>query len=398
MRVFQLNIVCGKASTGRIATDILSHLKKLGHEGKIAYGFPPAMNIEDDEGIYAGSKLDYYTHNVMSRATDSEGLHSRIATQRLVKQIESYAPDIVHLHNIHGHWVNYEILFDYLAKAGIPVVWTLHDCWSFTGHCAHFSIAKCEQWKTHCRRCPQKHTYPQSWFMDNSRRNFDRKRRAFTGVSRMNIVTPSEWLAGLAKEGFLGKYPVNVINNGIDTEAFQYTPSKFADKHGLSQKKIVLGVASEWGKRKGLQDFCSLAERLGDDYAVVLVGLREVQKDISEKIIGIQKTNSRKELAEIYSAATVFVNPTYEDTYPTVNLEALACGLPVITYRTGGSVEPINGSNGVIVEQGDVDGIINAIGQAEKLDRAAIAGHREQYSADNCFRKYVDLYYQILSR
>ena len=242
----------------------------------------------------------------------------------------------------------------------MEVKWTLHDCWAFTGHCCYFDMVRCNKWQTMCQACPQKTSYPATNIFSNCKDNFQKKRRAFTGVKKMTLITPSNWLADLVKKSFLKEYPVEVIYNTIDKNVFKPTPGNFRENYGLADKKIVLGVASVWDKRKGFDDFIKLADMLGESCAVVLVGLNEKQlKNLPDNIIGIKRTNGQKELAEIYTAADVLVNPTYEDNYPTVNLEAQACGTPVITYRTGGSPESVPDEN--VVDVGDIDQLAKKI-------------------------------------
>lgn len=398
MKVLQINTVCGRGSTGRIATDLLKCLKEKGYFGKIAYGIGPMLNAESSETIEIDTKLEYYVHNLFSRFTDKEGCYSIYATKRLIGQIEEYKPDIIHLHNIHGHYINYKILFNYLKKVKMPVVWTFHDCWSFTGHCSHFTIAKCEQWKNHCSYCSQLRCYPECYTKGNVKSNFTHKMQSFTGLDNLVIVTPSKWLAGLVKESFLKEYPVRVINNGIDLTKFQpKNGDQFRNKYNLKGKTVILGVASEWSERKGYSDFIKLSSEISENQKIVMVGVSDRQvEELPKSIIAIKKTNSVEELAEIYSAADVFLNFTYEDNFPTVNLEAMACGTPVITYKTGGSVEPITEETGIIIEQGDYMAALNSIEQAKMLDRHIVASSAMQYSSKDKFNDYISLYKELL--
>lgn len=360
MKVLQINTVCGSGSTGRIATDLYGALVGEGHECCIAYGrgqAPVGYNT-----IKIGSDIDVYYHALMNRITDRHGLYSTNATKDFIKKAETYNPDVIHLHNIHGYYINIEILFKYLKKANKPVVWTMHDCWSFTGHCAHFEYIGCDRWLTACHDCPQKSTYPASNLMDNSKDNYLLKKELFTSLGEMTIVTPSKWLSELVKRSFLNKYPVQVINNGIDLNVFKPTDSNFRERYNLQDKFIILGVANVWTERKGLNDFIKLAGLIDNDkQAIVLVGLNNKQfKNIPTNIIGIKRTHSVQELAAIYSAADVFFNPTYEDNYPTVNLESIACGTPVVTYDTGGSGESvIYPTYGFVIKHNDLHNIAN---------------------------------------
>ena len=348
MKVLQINSVCGRGSTGRIVLDIHNALIEQGHKSLVAYGREPAIGCEN--AIRIGTKKDIYAHGLYTRIFDKHGLGSQKATRQFIKNIEAESPDIIHLHNIHGYYLNYEILFRFLKNFGKPVIWTFHDCWPFTGHCAYFTYAGCERWQKVCHDCPQKRSYPGSLVFDNSRRNFERKREAFTGVKDLTIVTPSKWLAGLVKQSFLSEYETVVISNGIDTTVFRPVPSDFKSRHAIEDKFMILGVANVWDQRKGLKYFLELADILENDEIIVLVGLTKKQvESLPANIIGITRTNNIQELVEIYSAADVFVNPTLEDNYPTVNLEAQACGTYVVTFDSGGTRETIiDSSHGTV--------------------------------------------------
>lgn len=361
MKVLMINSVCGIRSTGRICTDLALELKAQGNEVRIAYGRESVPEQYNKYAVRIGNEWDVRLHGVRSRLLDEHGLGSKSATKRFLKWAEQYDPELLWLHNIHGYYINYELLFDWIkGRPEMQVKWTLHDCWAFTGHCSHFTVAKCEQWKTGCSCCVQKKRYPASLLVDNCRKNYLRKRIAFTGVKNMTLITPSKWLADLVKQSFLKDYPVEVRHNTIDTAVFKPTPSDFRERYGLTDKKIILGVASVWDDRKGLDDFIQLADMLNDNYKIVLIGLSDKQiKALPEKILGLPRTNSAQELAEVYTAADVFVNPTHEDNYPTTNLEAQACNTPVITYQTGGSPESVPVES--VVECGDIEGLFKLI-------------------------------------
>ena len=350
MRVLLINAVSGIRSTGRICTDLASMYIKEGHEVYIAYGRACVPNEYKKISIRIGNNIDVYWHALMSRLFDDRGLWSKRATKRFIRWANLYDPDIVWLHNLHSYYINYEILFDWIkSRPTMKVKWTQHDCWAFTGGCTHFSYTKCNEWKNGCNNCPINNTYISS----KKNRNYQLKKKAFSEVNDLSIITPSKWLADLVKMSFLSQYKITVIYNTVDTTVFKPTNSDFRNRFCLQNKFIVLGVASEWTERKGLNDLIELSNILGDDYKVVIVGLNDEQlRNIPHSIIGIRRTNSTKELAGLYSTADVYVNTTYEDTYPTTNLEAQACGTPVITYKTGGSVESVPTKN--ICPQGDV--------------------------------------------
>jgi glycosyltransferase involved in cell wall biosynthesis len=352
MRVLQINSVCGVGSTGRIVTDIHQILLEQGHESYIAFGRDEPKNCETS--IRIGTKLDNYTHVALTRLFDRHGFGSVAATKDFIRKVDALDPDIIHMHNIHGYYINIEVLFNYLKRSNKPVVWTLHDCWPFTGHCSYFDYVGCDKWKTECHNCPQKKEYPASKLIDSSEENFRRKKELFAGLQNMTIVAPSNWLAGLVKESYLNKYSVQVINNGIDLKVFQPIEGNFREKFNLEKIFIILGAASVWERRKGLEFFIELSKSLKSDEVIVMVGLTDRQiKKLPSNIIGIKKTNSTRELAEIYSAADVFLNPTLEDNFPTTNLEALACGTPIITFNTGGSAESIDKTCGLVIEKGN---------------------------------------------
>lgn len=389
MKILQINSFFSVGGPPRIVNGIYDTLKERGHDCKIAAARESFYVPEDSFRI--GSDLGVKKNALLARIFDNEGFSARAATKKLIKQIEEYNPDIIHLHNLHGYYINIEILFDYLKKADKKVFWTLHDCWAFTGHCAHFTVAGCNRWQTKCEKCIQKKTYPASLVFSNAKRNFERKKAAFTGVKDLTIITPSEWLANLVKKSFLKEYQVKVINNGIDTNVFKPTPSTIRERHGLEDKKIVLGVAQNWGENKGFGDFMQLSRMLGDEYKIVMVGLTEAQiRLLPDNVLGITRTKNATELAEWYTAADVFANTTYQDTYPTVNLEAQACGTPVITYRTGGSPESVPDEN--VVATGDVNGLVALINKVCSDSKNAKVYDTEMYDRKKLYQKYLEVY------
>ncbi len=347
-----------------------------------------------------GGPVDKAIHMWFSIATGYIGCYSRLVTKLFLKEIDKYHPDILHLHNLHGWYINLPMLFNYIKKNNIRVIWTLHDCWSFTGRCPHFQICKCDRWKIGCGYCPYpKHDYPAS-YVDRTKRMWTLKKKWFTGVQNMTIVTPSQWLADLVKESFLKEYPVKVINNGIDLTIFKPTESDFRDKHHISQdKKVLLGVAFGWGVRKGLDVFIELSKRLPDNYQIVLVGTDdEVDKQMPDNIISIHRTQDQKELAEIYTAADLFVNPTREENYPTVNMESIACGTPVLTFRTGGSPEILDDTCGSVVDCDDVDAMekeIIRICEQTPYSHGACLKKAKEFDMNDRFKEYIDLYEEV---
>lgn len=354
MKVLMINVVCGIRSTGRICTDLAIALEKQGHEVKIAYGreiVPPKFR---KYAIKIGKEIDSKLSTLHTRITDKHGFFNKSATNIFLEWAEKFDPDMLWLHNLHGYYINVEMLFKWIKeRPNMHIKWTLHDCWPFTGHCAYFTLAKCERWKTGCYLCPQKHKYPSSYLKDNCMDNYKRKKTAFTGVENMTLITPSRWLANLVSESFLSEYPIEVIHNAVDNTIFKPTPSDFRERYRIGNKKIILGVASIWDERKGLKDFLQLANMLDETFVIVLVGLEKKQRrELPDNVIAISRTNSEKELAEIYSAADIFVNPSKEETFGLTTVEALACKTKTIVYKNTACEEIVNYFGGIAVEQG----------------------------------------------
>lgn len=389
MRIVQINAV-PYGSTGRIMFQLADAVKTQGGETLCTAGFTWNKCTREDF-VLTSNIVEKTFHTYFARLTGKIGYASVLPTKRLLKRLDAFKPDVIHLHNLHGWFINLPRLFGYIKKHDIPVVWTLHDCWPLTGHCPHFDGIGCSKWRTGCFQCTQYRSYPQSW-ADHSEKMYNLKKKCFTGVRDLTIVTPSKWLANLVKESFLSDYPVEVIENGIDLEVFHPRESSFRERYQCQGKKIVLGVSYAWDDKKGLDVFCELADRLGSKYRVVLVGTDEqTDRVLPASIISIHRTQNTQELAEIYSAADVFVNPTREDTYPTVNMEAIACGTPVITFHTGGSPEIPDSCSGITVEKNDVDALEEAIKCADF--RAEDCLKRAQvFCQDHAIAKYLALY------
>lgn len=345
MKYVQINTF-SNGSTGSIMMGLHEGLLSKGDESYVAYA--RGREAKGPNEIKIGSKFDVYVHGIRSRITGKVGFYSKRATRKLLKRLDEINPDVVHLHNLHGYYINIEMLFDWLTEHECQVKWTFHDCWAFTGHCAHFTYVGCNQWETGCAsclKCPQLKEYPRTFAGSRSASwNYSQKKRLFTSLSpeRMTLISPSRWLADLVGKSFLGSYSTMVVHNKIDQCVFRPAPSDFRERYGLENAFIILGVASVWTERKGLSDFIQLSRVLDESSRIVLVGLDKNQiKKMPSNIIGIEKTSNKKELAEIYTAADVFFNPTHEDNYPTVNLEAQACGTRVATYDVGGCVETL---------------------------------------------------------
>ena len=354
-----------------------------------------------------GGKLDVAFHGLWTRLTDRHGLASWFATKRFIREIKELNPDVIHIHNIHGYFLNYKMLFEYLKEAGTPVIWTVHDCWLYTGHCYYYSSIGCDKWMNGCGNCPQRTAFPTSWFIDRSKQNLKDKSEAFNSIKdKLTIVPVSEWIRGEMSRSILQNCHYQVIHNGIDLNVFDVQPDDKAvrEKYGLGDKHIILGLASIWSKEKGWDDFMEMSKMLNGDEVIVMVGVtEEQQKRLPENVVGIRRTENVRQLAELYSAAVAFVNPTWQDNYPTVNLESIACGTPVVTYRTGGSIEAVTEKTGYVVEQGDVKGLLDAVREIERKGNLEYKADCRTHALAN-FRKedryadYLKLYENITHR
>lgn len=371
MKIYQVNILCGSGSTGRIAVNMAKKTEAEGGQCRIAYGRSKAL--KGVNSFKAAKTWEVYWHILMTRITGRHGLYSKRATRRLIHDIQAFQPDVIHLHNIHGYYLNYEILFAFLKQYGKPIQWTLHDCWAFTGHCAYFTMAGCEQWKKQCEQCIQLREYPVCWTEGDVAENFRKKRNAFTNVPNMELIVPSEWLKKLVEQSFLKEYPIEVVYNTVDTTVFRPTKSNFREKHGLQDKKIILGVANIWNTRKGLKDLVQLAQMLDESYAVVIVGLTRKQiRKIPAEILELERTDSICELAGIHTESNLFVNSSREETYGLTMAEAMVCDTKTAVYQGTACEEVVSGKAGIAVPP-NVEDLYEAVtgyfGETEEIRR-----------------------------
>ena len=390
------------SSTGHITLNIAKEARKKGYEVYTACKTAKvSLRFNYENQLYIGNRYDRLVSQELAYVTGLRGHFNILNTRAFLKKVDEIKPDLIHLHVLHDTFINLSMLFEYINKHAIPVIWTFHDCWAFTGQCPYFDIVGCDKWKKGCHHCPQIHVEPKSLFLDTSRFMWNKKRKLFNLPQQMTIVTPSRWLADLTRESFFKNYPIKVINNGINLDVFKPAPSDFRERYNLKDKYILLGVANEWGERNGLDVFIELATRLDDSYQIVLVGTNDnVDKQLPANIISIHKTYNQKELAEIYTAADLFVNPTREENFPTVNIEALACGLPVITFETGGSVEIIDEYCGQSVKRNDIDALIKGIADIRNspYERDACIRRSKNFNMSDKFQEYIALYDEILAK
>ena len=397
MKVLQINAY-GNYSTGKIAQNISKVCASNDIQSLFMYG----RNSCSDEvsSIKFAKYHNCIIHYGFNRLFDSVGLHSSNDTKKLIKYIRDFKPDIIHLHLIHGYYLNYKILFNFLKTYDGKVVWTFHDCWAYTGHCAYYSLINCDKWKNNCYKCPQKMTYPRTILFSRSKRNYILKKQLFTSLSNLTIVTNCSWLKDEVKLSFFSKEDIRVIHNGIDLSIYKRTNSSIRQKLSLENKKILLGVANKWDIRKGLNDFIKLSKVLDDKFVFIIIGMTKQEEklyDIPRNFIVLERTSSQKELVDYYSTADFFLNLTYEDTFPTTNLEAIACGCPVLTYDTGGCKEAvIDNVTGKVFKCGDVEGIVKFLNGNTIFDSNACILSSKRFDASKCYEKYIDLYKELI--
>lgn len=394
--LIQINC-CLNLSTGKIAQQIGELVLSKGWESWLTNPGRERPVPSKSQIIKVGTFLDACIHYAGQRLFDNEGLSSARYTKVLIRKIDEIKPDIIQLHNIHDHWLNYPILFDYLASIDTPVVWVQHDCWAFTGGCMYFDMLKCDRWKDGCKGCPDKRTI----LRNQAERNFNLKKEHLDKIKNLTFVPVSDWLASLLRESAQGHRPIVTIHNGTDLNVFKPLMEN-PNEQSNDRKFRILGVAAVWDARKGLDDFVKLRDMLSADYEITLVGLTKKQiKALPDGINGISRTSNVQELAKLYAESDVFVNPTYSDNFPTTNIEALACGTPVVTYRTGGSPEAVDGKTGLVIELGNATELANAIMWLRENPLSSEDCRKraeELFDKDKCFEKYVELYEELLHK
>ncbi len=401
-KLLQICVEGNTGSTGTIAEAIGIIALNKQWESYIAYGRFPRPS--QSKLIRIGSDLDIFLHGIETRLFDRHGLGSQNATSNLIKQIELIKPDVIHLHHLHGYYINIVFLFEFLANSGIPVVWTFHDCWSFTGHCTFFDFVGCEKWKSECNYCPQMREYPRSLWVDRSKKNFQLKKELFTSVPQLTIVSVSRWLDGLVHQSFFKNIPHTFIYNGINLETFKPLGDFAATKrkYKIDGKFLILGVATTWDRRKGLRDFIHLSKRIKESEQIILVGLDDQQiKGLPKNIKGVSRTDNKQELVELYNAADVFLNLSEEETFGLTTVEAMACGTPVIVYNKTASPELVHPETGMVIEKGDIDGLNSAIESIKQKGKMAYSLACRKHANDNFnvkdrFEEYFNLYNQMM--
>lgn len=384
MKIYFINSVVDYGSTGKIVRDLANQLKKQGNTVRIAYGRHDAKSSTDTLNL--STRPGFLLHYLLSRLFGRHGLHSTQKTKILIEDIKKFNPDTIHIHNVHGYYLNVPLLLKELKSMNVKIIWTLHDAWLISGSSAYFDYHGCKTWDMGCVECNSTKDYPRADLIKRQKKNFEWKKKSLTGFQNLTFITPSIWLMNLISSSFLNTYPCTVVNNGIDTTIFKQRINEGLTKR-YQDKKVLLGVASIWERRKGLQDFIQLNEMISKDYNIILIGLSKKQiKELPETIIGVERTSDAKELAQYYSMAHAYLNPTYEDNYPTTNLEALSCNTPVIAYDTGGNKE-VQGIE--IVKQGDVKEMLSAIQKLPENKKTLITS---DLSKEYFAQQMMDLY------
>lgn len=400
MKIVQVNCV-PNGSTGHIASNIHSKLLELGYESYFAYGLGQC----DLKNTYKISNwFDNHVHVYLSRYTGFHGCFSIFATLKFLKYLKKIKPDLVHLHNIHGYYINVPILFNYLKKHNIKTMWTFHDCWPFTGKCTHYTVVGCDKWKTECTNCPQRRQYPSSYWFDTSKIHYKYKKKLFTSLQDLTITTVSEWLKNQVEMSYLSKYPVVRIYNGIDTSKFKKCDSyeDIHKKYNISaEDKIILGVASSWNERKGLKTFLEISKRFNQDEKIILVGLNDLQiESLPNNIIGIKRTENFQELAKLYGRADAFFSPSLEETFGLVTAEALACGTPVVVINSTACAEIVSDEVGIVLDDvNNIDMIINSFRNifSKNYDFDKCQKHiKDNYTKEKMIENYINEYKNTL--
>ena len=392
MKILQINSVCGTGSTGKSIVQISDYLDSLNIENYIAYG----LGSSSRHNTYKiGNKLNNHLHNFIYRKFCLQGYGSMISTLKFIRYIKKINPTIIHLHNIHGHYLNFPILFRFLKKSKIEVVWTFHDCWLFTGKCAYFTKAKFNKWKIRCLNFQQLHTYPDSE-IDRTKRNYIDKKNYFTSLDNLHIVTVSKWLKKIVEESFFKEKDIRCIYNGIDTNIFKPTESVLRKKLKIEDKFIILGVASVWNSGKGLDTFIELAKEIDEDCVILLIGVSKEQiNSLPSNIIGISRTENVRELVQFYTIADILINCSIEETFGLVVAEAMACGTPAIVYNSTACPEIVGYNNDLIINTNDFNELKTKINKIKNLKIKSNIKLEKKFRLSEMVIKYLELYNSI---
>lgn len=391
MKILFINTVYGRGSTGRIVKELGEAVEKNGGEYKVIYG---RGKTNDSHAIRFTNEFEILIHVLKARIFDRAGFYSTYSTKRMIKYIKKYNPDIIHLHNLHGYYLNVEILFNYLkTEYKGKVVWTLHDCWAFTGHCVHYTQVGCSKWIDGCNECCQKKVYPKSSFFDRSKRNYKEKKELFTGIDKMTIVTVSKWLGSQVSRSFLKDYSIKTIYNGVDYNKFHYVKNDVKKELGIDAKKMILLVSDGWNEQKGYYKVIEIAKQAPKEWQFVMIGVSS--KEIAElphNITGIERVWNQEKLNEFYSATDVFYNPSIEETFGLVTAEAMACGTPVVVMNSTASPEMVTSSDlGSVLEvDASIEEVISIL--SENIEKKTNKENEKIFSIEKFCKNYINVY------
>lgn len=402
MKLLQINVDANNGSNGSIAQELGKEALRRGWESYIAYGRRSVPS--ESTLIRIGNDLDVTIHGIQSRLFDNHGLASKSATRQFLKSVDEIRPNLIHLHNIHGYYLNYKLLFEYFKEKNIPIVWTFHDCWPFTGHCGYFESVQCEKWKTGCHSCELRKFYPKSLFLDCSSRNFRLKKSLFTSINSLHITTVSKWLMSKVRDSFFRDYPISTVYNFVNEKIFSPNVERINRcDYGLDDRKILIGAAANWVPSKGIPDFNALSDSLSDKYQIVMVGVtEEVKNQISSNVHCLSRVESPQKLAALYAEADILLNLSRQETFGMTTLEAMACGTPGISYNNTACPEVLSNDTGVIVPTGNIKAVEEAIELIEKKGKNSfkdncVARANTIFSKNNIISQYFDVYDKALS-
>lgn len=398
VKILQINAVYGFKSTGIIVKDIEKLLNDNSHTVYVAY--QTALNPPPNS-YKIGSRLDYKLHALYARVFGRQAYASRCATKGLIKYIKRISPDIVHFHNLHSNYINLNMLCDFLAKRKIPTVITMHDCWYFTGKCTHYAAVKCDRWQTTCGNCPQNKAEQPSLFFDCTAKVLKDKTDHLNKLKNLTLVGCSEWVATEARKSLLKNATIKTVYNGVDTSIFKPHDSNFKEKHSLNNKFVILGIADKWCLDINKEAVTRIISE-NIDAQILVIGCTQAQKDYFKSynnVLCLDYISDRQELADIYAASDVFVNLTHADTLPTVNMESICCGTPVITYNCCGSPELIDSDSGFVVEENDINTLLLKIKQIKDTPLLFdVKEKQKKFDKNTCYNRYLDIYNSLLKQ
>jgi glycosyltransferase involved in cell wall biosynthesis len=400
MKILQINLVNGSKSTGRTTIELTDYLNSNGHQAYVACSFGLGKDYEYQIGTSIGKRL----HSLFSRIFGNQGYYSKFSTSKLIKYIDELKPDVVHLRNLHGNYINLNILFDYISRKNLPTVITLHDTWFYTGKCCFYTEANCFKWQKECGNCPQLRRDNPSWFVDKTKSNLLDKKNWLKNIPRLAVIGVSDWITDESRKSILKSANIIYrIYNWIDLDEFQPVESfGLRSSLGLEEQFIIIGVASKWGERKGLSSFIELSQMISDKMKIILIGKIEDKFTLPSNIISIPETHSKKELAQYYSLADVFITFSKEESFGKVTAEALACGTPAIVYDSTANSEIVSEECGYVVDSGNIKKVVEKIKEIELRGKKVYSDNcrkfvTKNFNKEDRIKDYLEIYNKIIN-